>query len=106
MPRWGSAVIILWTYFSGQLGWPEISELPNRTTILGAAKLTGKSSKGLSVGLLNWEYNLGSTFYLVWAHVRSAWEGAYNPSSEIVGDLFGMKGNNIFMFKLSFWFSL
>ena len=31
----------------------EISEIPQRTTILGAAKLTGRSRKGLSVGLLN-----------------------------------------------------
>ncbi|MCP4647346.1 MAG: hydrolase, partial [bacterium] len=31
----------------------EISEIPQRTTILGAAKLTGRSKNGLSVGLLN-----------------------------------------------------
>jgi hypothetical protein len=31
----------------------EIWDLPMRSTILGAAKLTGKSSRGLSVGLLN-----------------------------------------------------
>ena len=30
-----------------------ISDLPDRTTILGAAKLTGKNKNGLSVGLLN-----------------------------------------------------
>lgn len=30
-----------------------ISDRPNRTTILGAAKLTGKNKKGLSVGLVN-----------------------------------------------------
>lgn len=30
-----------------------VSDLPNRTTILGAAKLTGKSKNGLSVGLVN-----------------------------------------------------
>jgi Domain of unknown function (DUF5916)/Carbohydrate family 9 binding domain-like len=56
--------------------------------------------------IFRWEYNLGSTLYLVWAHDRSGWEGAYNPASEIVGDLFGMKGNNVFMFKLNFWFSI
>jgi len=30
-----------------------VSDLPDRTTILGAAKLTGKNKKGLSVGLVN-----------------------------------------------------
>ena len=30
-----------------------ISDLPDRTTILGAAKLSGKSKKGLSLGLVN-----------------------------------------------------
>ena len=30
-----------------------VSDIPNQTTILGAAKLTGKSKKGLSVGLVN-----------------------------------------------------
>lgn len=31
----------------------EYSDLPNNTTILGSAKLTGRTSKGLSVGLMN-----------------------------------------------------
>jgi hypothetical protein len=56
--------------------------------------------------VFRWEYNLGSTLYLVWAHDRSGWEGAYNPVSDIAGDLWGIKGNNIFMFKLNFWFSI
>jgi hypothetical protein len=46
--RIGSAPVFTSSYDSR-----EISEIPNRTTILGAAKLTGKSSKGLSVGLVN-----------------------------------------------------
>jgi hypothetical protein len=50
-------------YYSRRIGsapsfsnpYPEwsVSDLPNQTTILGAAKLTGKSKKGLSVGLVN-----------------------------------------------------
>jgi hypothetical protein len=56
--------------------------------------------------VFRWEYKLGSTLYLVWAHDRSGWEGTYNPVSDITGDLFGMSGNNIFMFKLNFWFSI
>ncbi len=56
--------------------------------------------------VFRWEYHPGSTLYLVWAHDRSDWQGAYNPVSDIVGDLFTTGGNNIFMFKLNFWFSL
>ena len=39
--------------FPGKYHSWEISEIPNRTTILGSAKLTGKSRKGLSVGVVN-----------------------------------------------------
>ncbi len=56
--------------------------------------------------VFRWEYHPGSTLYLVWAHDRSDRQGAYNPISDIVGDLFTTGGNNIFMFKLNFWFSL
>jgi hypothetical protein len=56
--------------------------------------------------VFRWEYKLGSTLYLVWAHDRSGFESIYNPLSDISGDLFGMKGNNVFMFKLNFWFSV
>ncbi len=56
--------------------------------------------------VFRWEYNLGSTLYLVWAHDRSDWRNLYNPIGEITGDLFGLQGNHIFMFKLNFWFSV
>ena len=56
--------------------------------------------------VFRWEYHPGSTLYLVWAHDRSDWQGAYNPVADIVGDLFQAGGNNVFMFKLNFWFSL
>jgi hypothetical protein len=56
--------------------------------------------------VFRWEYNPGSTLYLVWAHDRSDWEGAYNPVSDIVEYLLRASGNNIFMFKLNFWFSI
>jgi hypothetical protein len=39
--------------FSNPYSEWSVSDLPNRTTILGAAKITGKSKKGLSVGLVN-----------------------------------------------------
>jgi hypothetical protein len=56
--------------------------------------------------VFRWEYKLGSTLYLVWAHDRSGWESLYNPITDISGELFGVKGNNVFMFKLNFWFSV
>lgn len=56
--------------------------------------------------VFRWEYKLGSTLYVVWSHDRSGWESMFNPVSEIMGDLFGIAGNNIFMLKLNFWFSV
>jgi hypothetical protein len=56
--------------------------------------------------VLRWEYNLGSTIYLVWAHDRSDWQGLYHPVSDITGDLFGIAGNNAFMIKVNFWFPI
>ncbi len=56
--------------------------------------------------VFRWEYKLGSTLYLVWAHDRSGWESLYNPIADITGDLFGVEGKHIFMFKLNFWFSV
>ena len=56
--------------------------------------------------VFRWEYKLGSTLYLVWAHDRSGLESLHNPISDIAGDLFGTKGNHVFMLKLNFWFSV
>ena len=56
--------------------------------------------------VLRWEYLSGSTLYFVWSHDRSGWESLYKPIGDLTGDLFGIKGNNVFMFKLNFWFSV
>jgi hypothetical protein len=56
--------------------------------------------------VLRWEYKLGSTLYLVWAHDRSDWLDRYQSLDGIVGDLFGIPGNHVFMFKLNCWFSV
>jgi len=56
--------------------------------------------------VFRWEYKLGSTLYFVWSHDRSGWESAYNPIGDIMGDLFGIAGNHVFMLKVNFWFSL
>jgi hypothetical protein len=56
--------------------------------------------------VFRWEYKLGSTLYVVWAHDRSGWEGTHHPIGDIAGDLWGLKGNHVFMLKANFWFSL
>ncbi len=56
--------------------------------------------------VFRWEYKLGSTLYFVWSHDRSGWNSAYNPIGDIMGDLIGIDGNNVFMLKANFWFSL
>jgi hypothetical protein len=56
--------------------------------------------------VFRWEYKLGSTLYLVWAHDRSDWSPVYRPVSEINGELFGIPGNNVVMVKFNYWFSL
>jgi hypothetical protein len=56
--------------------------------------------------VFRWEYKLGSTLYFVWAHDRSGWDPTYNPIGDIAGDLWGIKGNHIFMVKANFWFAL
>ena len=56
--------------------------------------------------VFRWEYKLGSTLYVVWAHDRSGWESSHHSIGDIAGDLWGIKGNHIFMVKANFWFSL
>ena len=56
--------------------------------------------------VFRWEYKLGSTLYVVWSHDRSGFESVYHPVRDIVGDLFGIEGNHVFMVKLNFWFSV
>jgi hypothetical protein len=56
--------------------------------------------------VFRWEYKLGSTLYVVWAHDRSGWEGNHRPIGDIAGDLWGIRGNHVFMLKANFWFSL
>jgi hypothetical protein len=56
--------------------------------------------------VFRWEYKLGSTLYFVWAHDRSDYSAAYHPVNDIAGDLFGLRGNNVWMVKFNYWFSL
>ena len=57
--------------------------------------------------VLRWEYLAGSTVYLVWSHNRTRYEDGYNPSiTDSFGKIGKIKGENGFMLKLSYWFSL
>ncbi|MFC2090260.1 DUF5916 domain-containing protein [Bacteroidota bacterium] len=56
--------------------------------------------------VFRWEYKLGSTLYFVWSHDRSDWQDIFNPLMDITGNIFGLKGRNILMLKLNYWFSV
>ncbi|MGC9341202.1 MAG: DUF5916 domain-containing protein, partial [Bacteroidales bacterium] len=56
--------------------------------------------------VFRWEYNPGSTLYLVWSHDRSDYQREYNPIDGFMDDMFGLKGNNVFMVKFNYWFAL
>jgi hypothetical protein len=54
-----------------------------------------------------WEYRLGSFIYLVWSSQRSGTTGDSDASfSESYKQLRSLSPNNIFLIKLSYWFSL
>lgn len=54
-----------------------------------------------------WEFRPGSTLYFVWTHNRSDYKNVYNDSIlDSFNGIFGVKPQNAFMLKLSYWFSL
>ena len=54
-----------------------------------------------------WEYKTGSTIYFVWSHNRTAYEDVYNASLfDSLKGIGKLSGENAFMIKLSYWFSL
>lgn len=57
--------------------------------------------------VLRWEYLAGSTLYLVWSRNQSSWEYRHTPSiMDSFKGIYSVKGENAFMVKLSYWFSL
>jgi hypothetical protein len=56
--------------------------------------------------VFRWEYNLGSTLYFVWSNGKTIWQDLNSIGGSMAKDLFNMPGNNVFMIKLNFWFSL
>jgi hypothetical protein len=61
----------------------------------------------LSNFVLRWEYNPGSSFYLVWSQTRSDYNnsGTMNYSNDME-DLFSEKPHNVFLIKFSYRFGL
>jgi hypothetical protein len=58
--------------------------------------------------VLRWEYLPGSTMYLVWTHGRNFSEnGGYNRSfSNELDQIFTTAPDNVFMLKISYWYSM
>ncbi|MCK4345610.1 MAG: glycoside hydrolase family 3 protein [Bacteroidales bacterium] len=56
--------------------------------------------------VFRWEYKLGSTLYFVWTHSKTLFENAEYSIHTKTGDLFGIRGENIFMIKINYWFSI
>ena len=57
--------------------------------------------------VVRWEYRPGSTLYLVWSQGRTSTDsdGLFSYGNDM-HDLFRVSGNNIFLVKFSYWFSL
>jgi len=61
----------------------------------------------LSNLVVRWEYQPGSTLYLVWSQNKDYF--SYNPEFAIrdnMQNLFTTKPNNVFLLKMNYWFSL
>jgi len=56
--------------------------------------------------VLRWEYMPGSTAYLVWSQARNGFAGTYaTPFTDNLSDTFGLPSTNVFLLKISYWFS-
>jgi len=61
----------------------------------------------LSNLVVRWEYQPGSTLYLVWSQNRDAFTNTRGLSlKEDITDLFDATPTNIFLIKMNYWFSL
>lgn len=57
--------------------------------------------------VFRWEYKPGSQLYFVWSNERTGEQNKYNSSvGDAMGQLRSVKPVNIFLIKLSYWFSL
>lgn len=57
--------------------------------------------------VFRWEYRPGSQLFFVWANERTGWENDSNSSvGKAIGQINDVAPTNIFLIKLSYWFSL
>lgn len=57
--------------------------------------------------VFRWEYRPGSQLFFVWANERTGWKNDSNTSvGEAIGQINDVAPTNIFLIKLSYWFSL
>ena len=57
--------------------------------------------------VFRWEYRPGSQLYFVWGNERTGWKNESNSSvGKAINQLKDVSPNNIFLIKLSYWFSL
>lgn len=57
--------------------------------------------------VFRWEYKPGSQVYFVWGNERTGWNNSSDSSvGNAIGKLKDVSPNNIFLIKLSYWFSL
>jgi hypothetical protein len=55
----------------------------------------------LSNLVIRWEYNPGSTVYLIWSQTRNGYDGSGAMDYQYLGSLFNAKPSNIFLIKFS-----
>ena len=56
--------------------------------------------------MLRWEYRPGSSLYVVWAQGRAGRESAWEPAlGANWRGLWRARPDNVFLVKLSYWFS-
>jgi hypothetical protein len=71
-----------------------------------ASAVSGFNSKQFkSNTVVRWEYRPGSTLYLVWTQGRSRYDGVADmrPWTNTYRDLFGIRPDNTFLVKMSYW---
>jgi len=56
--------------------------------------------------VFRWEYKLGSTLYFIWSSGKTIWQDSDYAIGSMAHDLFKKPGENVFMIKLNYWFSL
>ncbi len=56
--------------------------------------------------VFRWEYKLGSTLYFIWSNGKTIWQDSDYAIASMAHDLFKKPGENVFMIKLNYWFSL